>query len=313
MALSQTGAPSRAEAPLIFSVVVLYGRTADESEAFVSLNSLLAADSSLASKIDVLLYDNSPTAADPSQLRGSIRTRYVHDPSNGGLAGAYRHALELARQHGSTWLLLLDQDTTLTAEYLSGLVSAAGTNASTVNVAAIVPILELDGRIYSPEADFFYHLRHQFPYARNFPLSRDTAGIQVGRVNAYNSGAAIRVSALLEIGGFPVDFPIDYLDHAVFHQLQQHGFSVLVLPAVLQQKLSHIDLNTVSLARHQSVLTSQRLFVDRYGRTVDRLLYRLWLLRKSRHYRQLCSDPRVWRRMVRTALSRWPRTTGAGA
>lgn len=312
MAISQKTS-TRPEAPLIFAVIVLYERTADESEAFVSLKMLFADNPVLAAEFDVLLYDNSPIAPVRAEIPGGGRTRYVHDASNGGLAGAYRHALELAHQQGCAWLLLLDQDTTLTADYLSKLVSAARTNSAENHVAAIVPILELGGRIYSPEADFFYHLRHQFPYARNFPLARETAGVQTERVNAYNSGAAVRVSAMLAIGGFPSDFRVDYLDHAVFHQLQRNGFLILVLPAVLQQKLSHIDLNTVSLARHQSVLASQRLFVDRYGRTLDRVLYRLWLLRKSRHYRKLCSDPLVWKGMVRTAVGRWPRATGDGA
>ena len=300
-------------APLIFVVIVLYEKTEAQSEAFVSLRTLIKSQAASPADIEVLLYDNSPAAAPPTYLPDSVRTSYVHDAGNSGLLGAYRHSLQLAQSNGAAWLLLLDQDTTLTADYLSAALLAAKTYLPSDNVAAIVPFLEMDGRTYSPEEDFFYHLRHQFPYARNYPLSKERAGLQTTRVNAYNSGAAIRVSALLATGGFPNGFRVDYLDHAVFHQLQQHGYSVVVLPAVLQQKLSHIDLDAVSLARHQSVLSSQRLFVDRYGRALDRLLYRLWLLRKSRHYRRLCRDPRVWKSMVRTALGRWPFSPGAGA
>ena len=50
---------------------------------------------------------------------------YVHDPSNGGLASAYNYALARAESEEREWLLLLDQDTSLTAEFISELVETS--------------------------------------------------------------------------------------------------------------------------------------------------------------------------------------------
>jgi GT2 family glycosyltransferase len=286
------------------AVIVLYQRTPADSEALTSLDRILAENPPFQSRFQVILYDNSPQPQPtPSTFNG--RLAYLHDPSNGGLEAAYNCALQRAKQAASDWLLLLDQDTTLTTCYISELLSACQSCLDLRNISAIVPILELQGRIYSPEADFFYHLRHQFPHPRFYPVTRNTSGIQSGALSAYNSGAAIRVSALQQIGGFPRDFRLDYLDHAVFQQLHQLGLSLYVLNSVLQQKLAHIDLNAVPLSRHTSVLQAQSLFVARYGTWLDRLLYRLWLLRKSRPYRELCKDPRVWKGMVRQAIGPW--------
>jgi glycosyltransferase involved in cell wall biosynthesis len=294
-----------AQKPKITAVIVLYKRQADQSEAFLSLREMLSQTSALRAgrEIDLLLYDNSPSA--PAQGPGG-GLGYHHDPANGGLAAAYNYALNHARTVGSEWLLLLDQDTTLTQIYLDSLFDAIRLTAADPSIAAFVPLLEMHGRIYSPEATFFYHLRHQFPHPRDFPVQREVSGVQPARLNAYNSGAAVRVSALESIGGFPAAFHVDYLDHAIFHLLQQQRMKVYVLPAILRQQLSHIDLDAVPLTRHQSVLDSQTRFVARYGAFVDALLFRLWLLRKSRLYRRLCSDPRVWRGMVRRALLPWP-------
>ena len=288
---------------IITAVIVLYKRSPAESEALASLDQLFATDVSLASRFSLLLYDNSP--APHSVERISADCVYVHDASNGGLAAAYNYALGRAAKKRSEWLVLLDQDTTLTADYLQSLLRATANYEADANVSSIVPFIEMEGRIYSPEQNFFYHVRHQFPRMQYFPVPRTTLGLQKAPLNAYNSGAALRISALQQIGGFPSDFRVDYLDHAVFHQLYQEGRYMVVLPVVLQQKLSHKDLNDVSADRHSSVLQAQSLFMARYGTWLDRLLYRLWLLRRSRDYRALCSDPRVWKNMVRQALGRW--------
>ncbi len=38
------------------------------------------------------------------------------------------------------------------------------------------------------------------------------------------------------------------------------------------------------------------------GTWVDRLLYRVWLLRHSRNLRECCKDPRIWKEAVRHAV-----------
>ncbi len=297
-----------AQSAALTVVIVLYKRSAEESEAFHSLQHILADPRTApgCDTIHLLLYDNSPAPQSTPAVDFAGELHYIHDPLNGGLAAAYNYALAQARREDSEWLLLLDQDTTVTHAFVDALLLAIREHAADRAVSAIVPLLEMNGRIYSPEASFFYHLRHQFPHPQDYPVARNASGVQTTRLNAYNSGAAIRVSALERIGGFPADFRLDYLDHAVFHRLQQQGGTLHILPVLLQQQLSHNDLNAVPFSRHRSVLESQIRFVARYGSIVDRLLFRLWLLRKSRLYRHLCSNPRVWRAMVRQALLPWP-------
>jgi glycosyltransferase involved in cell wall biosynthesis len=247
---------------------------------------------------------------------------YVHDPSNSGLCTAFNYALGNASADGSEWLLLLDHDTTLTRDYIVALVDAVDlsqgwpqdkshalqhdpieTSSTRGNaIGAFVPLLEFEGRIYSPEETFFYHMRHQFRHIRYYRCSPDTAGLQTRPLNAYNSGAALRVSALLEIGGFPKEFPLDYLDFAVFHLLHARGYKLYVIGEQLHQELSHGDLNDVSFDRHTSVMLAQTRFVARYGTMLDRLLFRLWLARMSRRYKESCRDPRVWKNMLRQSI-----------
>jgi hypothetical protein len=142
-------------------------------------------------------------------------------------------------------------------------------------VAAVVPKLLVNGTVYSPATHFIDVLRGQF--SRRVPNTYDTLlGIQERRLNVYNSASTLRVSALRSIGAFPTEFWLDYLDHTVFHTLFVKGYSIFV--------------------------RAQTLFVKRTGNPIDRLLYRIWLLRYSRKLRSLCTDKQVWRETALQAL-----------
>ena len=107
---------------------------------------------------------------------------------------------------------------------------------------------------------------------------------------------------LRSIGGFPGEFWLDYLDHAVFDALAAKGYRVYALHAVLQHELAESDLNNRPIWRFRNALKAQSLFVQRAGSLSDRLLYRLWLLRSIRRLRADCLDQRIWKETARQAL-----------
>jgi GT2 family glycosyltransferase len=281
------------QAAHLTAVLVLYGQSPGQSAALSSLLEAAAGRPEAAQRISLIIYDNS---AEPHALSASMpfEAQYIHDAENAGLARAYNAALACARARGSTWLLLLDQDTLLSAEYLAELLDASDALASVGEVGAIVPKLWAGTRLYSPDAPFLFQIRQQFS-DDNFAVDQNVTGMVARPLTAYNSGAALRVSMLEEIGGFPEDFWLDYLDHAVFQQLQLQGYRLWVMRTVLQQNLSHMDLGSVSMPRHWSVLAAQTRFVLRFGSASDRLFFRWWLLKTSRTYLSTCSDKRVWR------------------
>jgi GT2 family glycosyltransferase len=253
----------------------------------------------MASHFSLVIYDNSAESR-PIGEDFTLHHHYVHDPANGGLAAAYNYALSRAEDTGYEWLLLLDQDTTLTSEFLAELIDGVHALRTEDNVAAIVPKLMVRGTILSPAEHFLDFLRHQF---RNYVQTLgQAAGMQQGRVSAYNSGSTLSVPVLRSIGGFPKEFWLDYLDHAVFHALHMSGHRVYVLHAVLRHDLAESDLNARPIWRFRNVLQAQSLFVKRTGSFTERLLYRLWLLRSVRRLRADLKDKRIWKETARQAL-----------
>lgn len=257
----------------ILAVLVLYERTPEESETFTSLRAILHHRPDLARGLNLLVYDNSPTEHNIPAL--PIATQYVSNTRNAGLARAYNTALQLADENNISWLLLLDQDTLLTEEYLAEIHSQ--TDAGDDRFEAIVPKLAEDGVVLSP------HLAISFRHPK--PVDVATYGISATHIHPYNSGAALRVKALQEMGGFPENFWLDYLDHATFRKLQTNGGRIFVMRAILEHKLSsnsvNISTDSAALARQKNILQAERSFYRGYGTRQEQFYYHIRLIRRS--------------------------------
>jgi GT2 family glycosyltransferase len=280
-------------------VVVLYKRSFQQSESLSSLFAILKQQPQWVHYFSVLIYDNSLQAqALPEQAWLSVA--YIHDPANHGLATAYNTALALAEQEQCEWLLLLDQDTSLTREFVAELLQVVKSLQDQPQVGAVVPKLLVQDKLHSPAADFLSQLRRiRKPGPSAF---LEAAGTQQQHLVAYNSGSVLRVPALRAIGGFPEAFWLDFLDHAVFHQLFAHGYRVYILKARLQHDFSESDIKSVPVWRQLNVLHARNLYLKRHGNMIERLLYRTWLLRHARSLRRSGADAQVWRSTALASL-----------
>jgi GT2 family glycosyltransferase len=259
------------ESKTILAVIVLYRVPADASQAFCSLRSLMSSDPQIAAAIDAMICDNSPEEQPRPEGFSGL---YLWDRTNPGLANAYNLTLGVALERGIPWLLLLDQDTSLTPEYLGEIIPASSHCRDQPEIVALAPRLAENGVICSPA----YPPR--LGPARAVPTCM--SGVTSETLHAFNSGAVLRVSALQAMGGFPRDFPLDYLDHATFAQLQRRGGRLYLLDSVLEHQLSSNQEGRTDDAftrRQAQVLAAERMFYNRFGTAGDRIRRRLRLLR----------------------------------
>lgn len=284
----------------ILAVVVLYNCELSQSQSVSSLFEILNENAELRKHFSLVLYDNSPQPQSHA-MPADFPVHYVHDPSNGGLASAYNYALARAESEQREWLLLMDQDTSPTHEFILELLEAAAGVHAQPDVAAIVPKLAVNGIVHSPAIPFIDQMRRQFLPTKE-PIGRDVVGVLQQRMCSYNSGSTLRVSAVRSVGGFPPEFWLDYLDHAVFHALFASGYRIYVMRATLAHDASYANIDRLPFWRMHNVLMAQTLYVKRNGNFTDRLLYRIWLLRHSRNLRQACKDPHIWREAALQAL-----------
>lgn len=288
--------------PSILAVVVLYQMAASRSPTLSSLCRALAR-SGLASHFSLLIYDNSRS---PQEVLDNfpVATQYLHDAANGGVAAAYNAAFRAAEQNSVEWLLLLDQDTEINANYLETLWRRLLETAAVPRFAAWVPKIVSRDKIVSPARVLWA--------GGTAPLDQVVCGEATGEVAAINSGALLRVSALRHIGGFNPLLKLDFLDIWVFNRLHRAGYRVYVLDAVLSHDLSFSQLESVPLDRYQNFLKAEALFYQCCKSRTQNLLY-WWIRLPIRAIKALMVTGR--RRLflsVLSHLSRAIRQSGAG-
>jgi GT2 family glycosyltransferase len=261
----------------ILAIIVLYRLPAEQSRAFHSLSHLLRDSEISTEAIEIMICDNSPNVQAPPVGFAGV---YLHDSQNPGLAKHYNMALETAVAKGIGWLMLLDQDTTITSGYIAEALDLSESLVEDKTIVALVPKLIERGKVQSP---------HRPPTLR-YPTPLNTAlyGATSEKLHVYNSGAVLRVEALSAIGGFPDNFPLDYLDHATFHNLQLRGGRLFLLRAMLEHELSsnqsEMLCHSSLLPRQQSVLVAERTYYRLYGTPLQRTYHRLRLLRMIYKY-----------------------------
>ncbi len=239
----------------VLAVMVRYNTPLADSETVQGLVNAFIADPKLAEAFNLLIWDNSPEPLANPEL--PISFEYRHSERNLGVSGAYNSAMEYALTRGHTWMLLLDQDTTVTAAFLERMVHYSRELERREDIAAVAPTVRTRGVVISPLEQLFN---------RNRPYATGRTGVAPGEPTAANSGCLMRVSALAAIGGFNTDFWLDYSDMYVFHQFYLRGKKVwLAADIELEHELSIMDYDRLmSPWRYRNFSYAETAYYDLY-------------------------------------------------
>lgn len=231
-------------------ILVLYKTNLSESSSYIALRNGIKF---LTIPYSILIYNNSPEIEIKSS---SLDETVINSSSNKMLAGAYNEALEIAIKNNSEWLLILDQDTELTAEYFHSLNQfLLSDNAKNYDI--VVPVLKKNEIQLSPIA--YKSCIGPFWTTKNINVtSENISTINENLVlSAFNSATALRIDAITQIGGFDENFPLDMLDHRYYYQLHNNHCKMWVLPVWIQQNLSLLDSeHQMSVQRYDKYLQS---------------------------------------------------------
>jgi GT2 family glycosyltransferase len=245
----------------LLAVIVLHNLERAQSSAVRSFLEAASAMERSSEQIKVLLFDNTPSAGSPGALPENFQ--YESAGRNLGLAAAYNRALGLAEQENYTWLLTLDQDTTLPANFLAKMRDAMIRWQDDSSVAAIVPQLKRGATLLSP--NYVHRLR-------NTAVMEGFTGLNEGEIYALNSGSVFRVSAIRELGGFCEDFWLDQLDLWLHHRFHRAGKRIYVAGNIqVEHNLSLQNYRTLSPNRLRNFLLAESAFFDIYKGTVENL------------------------------------------
>lgn len=164
-------------------------------------------------KPQVLIYNNYSE----SYIESTADYEVVNAKQNDMLAGAYNYTLNIANKQNIPWLVLFDQDTEMTANYITELQDLVSLYASeTTGIDIIIPRLfakniQLSPCEYNPK---WFHALTDSPLAKQTICEKSML--------AFNSGIVLRCSAINKIGGFSYKFPLDCQDHNYMYRLYKN-------------------------------------------------------------------------------------------
>jgi GT2 family glycosyltransferase len=291
----------------ILVVVVRYKTPLSESPALLGLCSALSSQSDLAKNYTVMIWDNSPEEILNPQL--PIPFLYEHSKINLGVSGAYNKASEYAAANAYPWMLLLDQDTKITPEFLSTMYRHSLNLLPKKEIAVIVPTVRCNDTAISPA-------RRLFGRNRGYPAGE--CGIAPGEATSINSGCMMRIASLQTIGGFSADFWLDFSDEYVFHQFFVHGMKVWRAADVeLGHELSIMDYDhLMTSGRCRNFAHAETAFNDIYHGRLENALLTLrifvraikhWMKYRNSEFSQIAWTQFIYRLRVPRAerLARW--------
>lgn len=227
-------------------VLVVYKKKIKDIPSFDLINSL---QSKTDLQIRTIIYDNSPaTINSKKDFFGNIN--YIHNQNNPGLATAYNYALKVATDNNCKWLMLLDHDTKLTNEYFKQVFGLIATNALPEDIVAIMPVVKAGDLTLAP-------VKKQFV---RYYTALNKTGKLTGNVSGINSSTIVRVSFINKLGGFNLNFPLDYLDHWFFDEVNKAAKFVYVIDTIIQHDLSILDFDSINFDRYKSILKAKVLF-----------------------------------------------------
>jgi GT2 family glycosyltransferase len=268
----------------ILAVIVRYQMPLSESPTLQGLCDALSFQPDLARDFTVMIWDNSPEAIVNPQL--SIPFLYRHSKANLGVSGAYNGAMEYALEHGYPWLLLLDQDTKITHEFLRTMLRHCIELLPKEEIAAIAPTVRTGRIVVSPHRQLFSLTgRLQYPAGE--------CGIAPGEAVAINSGCIMRVAHLRNIGGFSADFWLDLSDNYVFHQFFVHGMKVWRAADVeIEHDLSVSDYDRLMTPwRYRNLSYAETAFHDLYEGRIENAVQTLRLFARAIKQRMKYDNP----------------------
>lgn len=256
------------------AVIVLYKMTAQSSASFQTLQDAIKRVPQDKLSIGILLYDNTPDANLPGTLPEGVD--YEQSANNSGLSKAYNRALEIAESRNCQWLLTLDQDTQLPADFLTKLCGIISRYQSSPDIVAVVPLIVEREKQLSPEYFLFDAIPRYVP--------RGFTGVSPRKTFAFNSASTLRVNALREIGGYNPLFWLDYSDAYIYSRLNASGKKIYVAGNIqVEHQFSMTDMwRRITPERYRTAVTAGCAFWDtEMGRLAGlhhtaRLLLRLY-------------------------------------
>lgn len=247
-------------------IIVLYKICLNDSNTFKSLNRIMLRNGE---KINLIIYDNSPYNQDFYNSNKVTVISYFNDKNNPGVSKAYNYGADIARNKGFKWIVLLDQDTTFSTDFVSKALDAINYNTQ---IKLFAPILKLkDGTPFSPS---------RYIFKRGQPVKLRQGVLSLEKYAPVNSGMIINIDAFIKVGGYVEQVKLDFADFQFIERFRKVYKSFYLFNSTAIQDFSNNETDISKLETRFAIYCNCGKNCIRYS-LIDNLMYLYPILRHT--------------------------------
>lgn len=198
-------------------ILVLYKCVIEHSVSYLTISKSLV----YANKKGILfIFDNSPDFQETKNIDFSAweKFKYIHCPENKGLGFAYNCGAEYARRQNIDWVVLLDQDTVFSEDYIFQLNKSIELYS---NIKLFAPIIRLKNNVpFSPT---------RYKHKRGYNVELTSGIYSLLKYSPVNSGMVINTNCFWKAGGYNPSIMLDFADFQFierFRRIEKHFFVI---------------------------------------------------------------------------------------
>ncbi|MCK1206617.1 glycosyltransferase [Streptococcus uberis] len=203
---------------MINVVIVLYNKSYKDS---ITINSLSKIDHNF----NIVIYDNSTKDFGNKKWCNQNDFTYLGDGTNRGLSYAYNRAIELINPSQNDFVVILDDDTYLSEDYINELVSISNSKS---RFDVFLPVVRTEKYILSPSI---------IEHSGRVILLQNITNIDYSKITAINSGMAVKGNVYKKIK-YDESMFLDCVDHDFMNQIRINEFNVKIMNSVINQTYS---------------------------------------------------------------------------
>lgn len=205
---------------MIYAVVVVYNKSCNDSNSIRGIRKY-------APKIPIIVYDNS--TEDYGNEKYCIANNYIYltQHANVGISKAYNYVIDNVKLMDDDYVVMLDDDTHLNAEYFNEVFN----KSKVTNLDVMLPIVVANNKIISPY-NYYKKTRTKMIESAN--------DIDMKKVSGINSGMAIR-AAMLKKSRYNEALFLDYVDYDFMKRVHQKNGNIYIMNSVIKQEFQYFN------------------------------------------------------------------------
>lgn len=201
---------------MLYAVVVIYNKNCNVSQTLSCLKKY-------SKQIKIIVFDNSTTDFHNNDYCKKNNLEYYTFYENVGLSKAYNYIIDNIEKKAKDYLIILDDDTNLTDEYIQEVLQQIK-----FDYDVLLPIVTTNNQIISPSNTQF-----------NCRVKKinDIDNVNLNKVTAINSGMVIKMIIYNSIR-YNEEIFLDYVDHEFMRKIRKNIKKIYIMKSEIKQNFS---------------------------------------------------------------------------